>query len=115
MIQLNEIFYSIQGEGAFTGTPAVFVRLAGCNLACRFCDTDYSLKDIVSVQEIVRRVAEIGDDTWVLTGDLLDRIRRRADGTDLLAVDAFDTTIHQPGEAGDAVLNVNDEIARIQI
>jgi 7-carboxy-7-deazaguanine synthase len=61
MIQLNDIFYSIQGEGAFTGTPAVFVRLAGCNLSCRFCDTDYSLKDVVSIQEIVRRVSEIGD------------------------------------------------------
>ncbi|MBV9737206.1 MAG: 7-carboxy-7-deazaguanine synthase QueE [Candidatus Eremiobacteraeota bacterium] len=60
MIQLNEIFYSIQGEGAFTGSPAVFVRLAGCNLSCRFCDTDYSLKEVVSVQEIVRRVCEIG-------------------------------------------------------
>ncbi|MBV9402742.1 MAG: 7-carboxy-7-deazaguanine synthase QueE [Candidatus Eremiobacteraeota bacterium] len=60
MIRLNEIFYSIQGEGAFTGTPAVFVRLAGCNLSCRFCDTDYSLKELVSVGEIVERVNEIG-------------------------------------------------------
>jgi len=61
MIQLNEIFYSIQGEGAFTGTPAVFVRLAGCNLSCRFCDTDYSLKEMATVSEIVRRVEETGD------------------------------------------------------
>ena len=44
MLQLAEIFYSIQGEGMWTGTPAVFVRLAGCNLACDFCDTDYSLE-----------------------------------------------------------------------
>ena len=40
VLQLAEIFYSIQGEGTWTGTPAVFVRLAGCNLACDFCDTD---------------------------------------------------------------------------
>jgi organic radical activating enzyme len=70
MLQLAEIFYSIQGEGAFTGTPAVFVRLAGCNLACDFCDTDYSLKFFASVDEVVERVAELGGDCpmVILTG-----------------------------------------------
>jgi 7-carboxy-7-deazaguanine synthase len=70
MIQLSEIFYSIQGEGTWTGTPAVFVRLAGCNLACDFCDTDYSLKMIASVDEVVRRVREAGGDCpmVILTG-----------------------------------------------
>jgi len=40
-LRVNEIFYSIQGEGARTGTPAVFIRLSGCNLSCDFCDTKY--------------------------------------------------------------------------
>jgi organic radical activating enzyme len=69
-VQLAEIFYSVQGEGTWTGTPAVFVRLAGCNLACAFCDTDYALKFVASIDEIVARVrAEGGDCPMViLTG-----------------------------------------------
>ncbi|MGC2362359.1 MAG: 7-carboxy-7-deazaguanine synthase QueE [Candidatus Cybelea sp.] len=70
MLQLAEIFYSIQGEGMWTGTPAVFVRLAGCNLACDFCDTDYSLKELASVADVVQRVRELGGDCpmVILTG-----------------------------------------------
>ncbi len=70
MLQLAEIFYSVQGEGTWTGTPAVFVRLAGCNLSCSFCDTDYALKLFASVAEVVARVrAEGGDCPMViLTG-----------------------------------------------
>ncbi len=70
MLQLSEIFYSIQGEGLWTGTPAVFVRLAGCNLACDFCDTDYSTKFFAGVDEIVEKVREASGDCpmVVLTG-----------------------------------------------
>ena len=70
MLQLAEIFYSVQGEGTWTGTPAVFVRLAGCNLSCSFCDTDYALKFFASVDDVVARVrAEGGDCPMViLTG-----------------------------------------------
>ena len=39
MKKINEIFYSLQGEGFHVGTPAVFVRFSGCNLKCEFCDT----------------------------------------------------------------------------
>lgn len=39
MRKINEMFYSLQGEGFHTGTPALFVRFSGCNLRCPFCDT----------------------------------------------------------------------------
>jgi 7-carboxy-7-deazaguanine synthase len=70
VLQLAEIFYSVQGEGTWTGTPAVFVRLAGCNLSCAFCDTDYALKFFASPAQIVARVREEGGSCpmVVLTG-----------------------------------------------
>jgi len=70
MLHLAEIFYSVQGEGTFVGTPAVFVRLAGCNLACSFCDTDYAVKFFDDVAGVVARVRSLGGDCpmVVITG-----------------------------------------------
>jgi 7-carboxy-7-deazaguanine synthase len=43
LLDVHSVFYTIQGEGPFSGTPCVFVRLAGCNLQCPLCDTDYTV------------------------------------------------------------------------
>lgn len=56
MYKINEIFYSLQGEGFHTGTPAVFVRFSGCNLRCAFCDTQHQNGMMMSLQEIVNEV-----------------------------------------------------------
>lgn len=69
---VNEIFGSIDGEGIRTGELATFIRLAGCNLRCTYCDTDYSLsiKDgkEMSIDEILEKVKEIGYKNVTLTG-----------------------------------------------
>lgn len=56
-LQVHSIFNTIQGEGPFTGTPAVFIRLAGCNLQCPMCDTDYTTGATeIFIQDIVDSV-----------------------------------------------------------
>jgi 7-carboxy-7-deazaguanine synthase len=56
---VNEIFYSIQGESTFSGRPCIFVRLAGCNLRCSYCDTRYAYEQGVDMEitEIMNRIA----------------------------------------------------------
>jgi 7-carboxy-7-deazaguanine synthase len=41
-MRINELFYSLQGEGRLAGTPSVFIRVSGCPLRCRWCDTSYA-------------------------------------------------------------------------
>jgi len=58
MLNLSEIFFSIQGESSFTGFPCIFIRLAGCNLRCKYCDTVYSYetKFSLSVNDILKKI-----------------------------------------------------------
>ncbi len=57
-MELSEIFYSIQGESTFVGLPCIFIRLAGCNLLCVYCDTKYAYtKEFeLSVDEILKEI-----------------------------------------------------------
>ena len=68
MIKVNEIFYSLQGEGYYVGSPAVFVRLSGCNLRCPFCDTQHECGTKMSEEEIVAEVAKYPARLVVITG-----------------------------------------------
>lgn len=68
MRKINEIFYSLQGEGYHTGTPAVFVRFSGCNLRCPFCDTRHEEGVRMSDEDILAQVCRYPARMVVLTG-----------------------------------------------
>lgn len=68
MYRVNEIFYSLQGEGRFTGTPAVFLRMSGCNLRCSFCDTLHESFSSMSAQDILDEISRFPARTVIITG-----------------------------------------------
>lgn len=77
-LELSEIFSSVQGEGLSAGAPALFVRLALCNLRCTWCDTKYTWdfkhydydREVrtVSAEEVARRIAQAPERRVVITG-----------------------------------------------
>lgn len=62
--RVNEIFYSLQGEGYNTGRAAVFVRFAGCNLKCPFCDTAFTRYEELTAEEILAQIANVQPSTF---------------------------------------------------
>lgn len=88
--RVNEIFYSLQGEGRNTGRAAMFIRFAGCNLRCAFCDTEFDSYTEMTAEEIISQISSLrpqASNFIVLTG-----------GEPTLQVDeAFVDLLHQHG------------------
>lgn len=67
-MKVNEIFYSLQGEGARAGEPSIFVRLSDCNLRCDFCDTEFTSGTEMTVEQILQELRKFPGMTIVWTG-----------------------------------------------
>ena len=59
--KVHEIFYTLQGEGAHSGIPAVFVRFSGCNLRCPWCDTEFEGYREMTAEQIVSEIQNLYD------------------------------------------------------
>ena len=98
MKRINDIFYSLQGEGYNTGRAAVFVRFAGCNLRCSFCDTEFDTFREMTDEEIladIQNVVSIERGLQTIDGRLLVVL---TGGEPTLQVDeAFVDLLHQHG------------------
>ena len=68
MYELVEIFESLQGEGRNMGRPCVFVRFAGCNLKCPWCDTDVTKRFSASLDELLAELGQYKAKSVILTG-----------------------------------------------
>jgi 7-carboxy-7-deazaguanine synthase len=99
MLRITEIFFSIQGESSHVGRPCVFVRLTGCNLRCRWCDSEYTFTggEKLSLEDVIGRVRSYGSKLVEITGgeplaqsETVELIRRLGD-------DGFEVLIETSG------------------
>ncbi|MCB5234466.1 MAG: radical SAM protein [Candidatus Cloacimonetes bacterium] len=69
-MEVCEIFYSIQGESSYSGMPCIFVRLAGCNLDCNYCDTRYSHTEgeMMDIERILKEISHFPTKLLEITG-----------------------------------------------
>ena len=69
-LEVNEIFYSIQGESTYAGRPCIFVRTTGCNLRCSYCDTTYAYDkgEQMGIEDIMDRIAAYECNLVLITG-----------------------------------------------
>lgn len=70
MLKVNEIYFSIQGEGTKAGLPCVFIRLTYCNLRCTYCDTEYAFYDgkDMTMEQVLEEVKKYGCNLVEVTG-----------------------------------------------
>ncbi|MCE9678544.1 7-carboxy-7-deazaguanine synthase QueE [Shewanella sp. AS1] len=78
---VNEVFETIQGEGVFTGAPAIFVRLQGCPVGCPWCDTRHTweklIENRVEPQQVIQVDGEVGRWAELSAEQLLDELKRK--------------------------------------
>jgi organic radical activating enzyme len=98
-LKVHSIFYTLQGEGVFSGMPAVFVRLEGCNLQCPNCDTEYTGGSEMSLLKIMQKIRSVVPET--LQGKITEKVMIVLTGGEPMRqpIEALCTMLHDSGYA----------------
>jgi 7-carboxy-7-deazaguanine synthase len=112
-LRITEIFFSIQGEAAFSGWPTVFVRLTGCPLRCQYCDTAYAFTggQWRTFDEIETEVRRYGTPYVCVTGGEPLAQPRCAAFLKQLCDDGFDVSLETSGAV--EIANVDTRVCRV--
>ncbi|GHT23036.1 7-carboxy-7-deazaguanine synthase [Bacteroidia bacterium] len=130
-LDVNEIFYSLQGEGGRQGEASIFIRLTGCNLRCTFCDTTFETGTTMTLEEIHTIIRQYpclwivwtgGEPTLQLTDDVLWFFKNRgykqaveSNGTQRLSP-VFDYTVVSPkGSNLDYARQINPRVDEVRL
>lgn len=129
-LNVNEIFYSLQGEGGRAGEPSVFIRLTKCNLRCNFCDTDFEEGKDRSIGEILSEIKAYpcqwiiwtgGEPTLQLTDEILTVFRNagykqaiETNGTRKVSP-LIDYIACSPKQSYEKVKEINPKVSEIRI
>ncbi len=99
ILRVTEIYKSVQGESSWAGRPCTFVRLTGCPLRCRWCDTAYAFKggSDLSLEDILAQVKALGVPLVELTGGEPLAQKASCELVDLLLAEGFEVLIETSG------------------
>jgi 7-carboxy-7-deazaguanine synthase len=109
-LNINEIFYSIQGEGTRAGLPCIFIRLQGCPLRCTWCDTPYALElkkieKMMSFAEIIDEIRKFNCHFVEFTGGEPLSQKDSATLMKILVIQGYDVAIETSGHLDVSVLD----------
>lgn len=115
--KVNELFQTIQGEGFYTGVPAIFVRLQGCDVGCAWCDTKNTWEIIPDMQKPLSELSDHSDQSecWaeVNASDIIDEIKRLNYTAKLVVITGGEPCMADLGELT-RLLHDNDYLTQIE-
>jgi organic radical activating enzyme len=129
-LKVNELFYSLQGEGGRQGEASIFIRLSDCNLQCPFCDTPHTEGTLLSIHQILRKIRAFpcqwivwtgGEPTLQLTDDITllfkqEGYQQAIESNGLLPLPApLDYTVVSPKGTGAEVRAINPRVHEVRL
>ena len=112
-LRINEIFFSIQGESSKVGLPTIFIRLTGCPLRCRYCDTVYAFHEgnKMSIDSIINTISKYRTKHVTVTGGEPLAQKQCINLLERLCDEGFDVSLETSGALN--IKNVDDRVMKV--